>query len=136
MKKRAGILILIPIFLAIIVWGFCSFKEYFGKTESVTSPYEGFYLRASGESFFAASKNTNMFSENELIRMIPYDSTVSFDELSNGDQIKVYILTVGDLNPRVMEVYQLVKLEDGNIADLDDSVIEEIEKLGYHLEES
>ena len=77
-----------------------------------------------------------MFSENELIRMIPYDSTVSFDELSNGDQIKVYILTVGDLNPRVMEVYQLVKLEDGNIADLDDSVIEEIEKLGYHLEES
>ena len=75
-----------------------------------------------------------MFSENELIRIVPYDSTVSFDELNNGDQIKVYILTVGDLNPRVMEVYRLVKLGDGNIADLDDSVIEEVEKLGYDLE--
>lgn len=75
-----------------------------------------------------------MFTENELIKIFPADNSVTFDGLNSGDKVVIEILTVGDLYPRVTDVYHIDLLEKGDRSNIDESVIASLESLGYQVE--
>jgi hypothetical protein len=45
----------------------------------------------------------------------------------------IEILTVGDLSPRVMDIYHIDLLEKGDMSNIDESIIASLESLGYQI---
>ena len=105
--------------------------------------YTGYYLRSTENDFFIADGDSLMFTDKEPVRIVPvYESwdpdaeRVSFDSLNDGDKIIIKILTVGDLNPRITQVYSYSVLEQGDISNIDESVITLLNDLGFYVIET
>jgi hypothetical protein len=98
------------------------------------SEYNGIFIRTNDDYFFIADRESQMFTENELIKIFPADNSVTFDGLNSGDKVVIEILTVGDLYPRVTDVYHIDLLEKGDRSNIDESVIASLESLGYQVE--
>jgi hypothetical protein len=102
--------------------------------------YVGFYLRTDTADFFIADGDSGFFTDKEFIRIRPVEESwdpnadrVSFDSLNNGDKIDIEIETVGDLYPRVTQVYRYNLLEQGDISYIDESVIATLDEMGYKV---
>jgi hypothetical protein len=82
-----------------------------------------------------------MFTDKELVKIVPKSNEwdpsikeVSFIELNNGDIIGINILTVGDLSPRITQVYDFILIERGDVLSIDKSLLEVISNRGLHIE--
>ncbi len=98
------------------------------------SEYTGLFIRTDQACFFVADGDAVMFSKAEVVKIVPSNDTNLFNDFKSGDRIAIGILTVGDLNPRVTDVYQLRLLEKGDQSDLSESVVNHLESLGYKIE--
>lgn len=95
----------------------------------------GYFLETDENYFFVAVGNSPMFADKEFIRIFPADETITFDGLNSGDKIGVDIETVGDLYPRVMDIHRIELIETGDISNIDEVVISDINGLGFHVRE-
>jgi len=112
------------------------------KPKANFSEHTGYYLRTTDNDFFIAYGDSDMFTNNEFVQIKPVEESwdsdvekVSFDGLNNGDKIIIKILTVGDLYPRVTQVYQYNILESGKITNIDESVLYTLYNLGFYVVE-
>lgn len=96
---------------------------------------EGYFLETDENYFFIADGDSPMFTDKEFIKIFPVDETITFDGLNCGDKIAIDIETVGDLNPRVMDIHQIELVETGDISNIDEAVISQINELGFHVSE-
>src|SRR5690554_8186450 len=87
------------------------------------SDYNGIFIRTNEDYFFVADGDSQMFTVNEIVKIFPADNSVTFDGLNSGDKVVIEILTVGDLNPRVTDIYHIDLLEKGDMYNIDESVI-------------
>ena len=99
--------------------------------------YIGFFLKTDRDDFFIADGDSLMFHDKEFVRIYPARNPsaekVTFDQLNNGDKVGIEIITVGALNPRVMDIYRIKLIEEGDISNIDESVITALNELGYHI---
>ena len=80
------------------------------------------------------TKDSNLIIfENSLSPcvMSAADETVSFDDLTDGDRIQVYISYIMETWPEQATVYAVEKLEDGDIDDIDSGVLEMLREHGW-----
>lgn len=68
---------------------------------------EGYFLETDENYFFVADGDSPMFADKEFIKIFPVDETIIFDGLNSGDKIAIDIETVGDSNPRVIDIHQI-----------------------------
>ena len=59
------------------------------------------------------------------------DETVSFEGLTDGDMIQVYVCYIMETWPEQATVYAVEKLEDGDIEDIDSGVLEMLREYGW-----
>lgn len=104
------------------------------KVEDDFSEYEGFFIRTDKEFFFVVYKNSTLFTKNEVVKIVPVNNNIIFDDFNSGDQIIIRILTVGDLNPRVADVYEITLVRKGDISNIENSIINYLESFGYKLD--
>ena len=95
----------------------------------------GYFLKTDENYFFIVDGSSHMFADKEFIKIFPADETITFDGLNSGDKIGIDIETVGDLNPRVMDIHRIELIEAGDISNIDEAVISEINGLGFHVSE-
>ena len=102
--------------------------------------YIGYFLKTDKDNFFIADGNSLMFYDKQYVRIYPVDETwnpgakkVTFDGLKSGDKIGIDIVTVGALKPAVMDIYRIDILEEGDISNIDESVIKALYELGYQV---
>lgn len=95
----------------------------------------GYFLKTDENYFFVANGNSSMFTDNEFIKIFPANETITFDGLNSGDKISIDIETVGDLYPRVTDIHQIELIEAGDISNIDEKVISEVNGLGFHVSE-
>ena len=93
----------------------------------------GYFLETDENFFFVADGDSFMFADKEFIKIFPVDETITFDGLNSGDKIAIDIETVGDLNPRVMDIHQIELIEAGDISNIDETVISQLDRLGFHV---
>ena len=80
------------------------------------------------------AKNSNLIIfENSLSPcvMSAADETVSFDDLTDGDMIQVYVCYIMESWPEQAAVYAVEKLEEGDIEDIDSGVLEMLREYGW-----
>jgi hypothetical protein len=97
------------------------------------SDYNGIFIRTNDYYFFVADSDSQMFIDKEIVKIFPADNSVIFDTLNSGDKVFIEILTVGDLSPRVMDIYHIDLLEKGDMSNIDESIIASLESLGYQI---
>lgn len=95
----------------------------------------GYFLVTDENYFFVADGDSPMFADKEFIKIFPVDETITFDGLNSGDKIGIDIETVGDLYPKVMDIHQIELIEAGDISNIDEAVISQINGLGFHVSE-
>jgi hypothetical protein len=102
--------------------------------------YVGFFLKTDKDNYFIADGDSLMFYDKQYIRIYPVDETwnpnakkVTFDGLNSGDRIGIEIVTVGELDPAIMDIYKIEILEEGDISNIDKSVLEALNNLGYQI---
>lgn len=66
--------------------------------------------------------------------MTAYDSSVSFDGLTDGDLIRIKNSLILYSYPGQTTVYEVEKLADGEKNDIDSNVLEELSSLGWTVE--
>ena len=80
------------------------------------------------------TKNSHMIIfENSLSPcvMSAADETVSFDDLTDGDMIQVYVCYILESWPEQTTVYAVEKLEDGDFEDINSGVLEMLKEHGW-----
>jgi len=95
----------------------------------------GYFLITDENFFFVADGKSSMFADKEFIKIFPVGETVTFDGLNSGDKIGIDIETIGDLNPRVMDIHRIELIEAGDISNIDEIVISELNRQGFHVGE-
>lgn len=63
--------------------------------------------------------------------MTPKDETVSFENLTDGDRIKIEIIAIAESYPAQTQVYAVEKLSDGEYDDIDADVRTSLYELGW-----
>lgn len=108
------------------------------ETQTNSAPFVhavGYFLETDENYFFVADGDSPMFADKEFIKIFPVDETITFDGLNSGDKIGIDIETVGDLYPKVMDIHQIELIEAGDISNIDEAVISQINGLGFHVSE-
>ena len=95
----------------------------------------GYFLETDENYFFVADGNSPMFTDKEFTMIFPVDETVVFDGINSGDKIGIFIVTIGDSYPPVMDIHRIKLLEAGDISNIDEAVISELKGLGFHASE-
>jgi len=85
---------------------------------------EGQYLKAKDGAHF-------IISDQGPCRMKPTDDSIVFDDLTDGDRIKVKITVIEESYPLQAPIYGVEKLSDGEYSDIDAAVISQLSDLGW-----
>ncbi len=91
---------------------------------------EGLYLKCdNGEDMII----TDPVGENAASPcvMSPKDDSVSFDNLTDGDKIRIKIFAIEETYPGKAEVYSIEKLSEGEKSDIPTNVMASLEELGW-----
>lgn len=67
----------------------------------------------------------------DVITMGIADEAISFDGLEDGDLIRVYIVCILESWPGQTTVYNVEKVEDGEIQDISSELLEELREMGW-----
>ena len=59
------------------------------------------------------------------------DETVSFENLTDGDMIQVYVCYIMETWPEQAAVYAVEKLEDGTVSDIGADILEMLKEYGW-----
>ncbi len=97
------------------------------------SYYTGFIVNTQDDYFFVVDGTSTTFTDQELVRIRPADETVVLDGFNSGDKVTIKVFNIGDLNPRVTDVYAITLEKNGDISNLDESVLSKLEDLGYQV---
>ena len=134
------ILKVIGIGLLILLIGSLHRGDYFSYKDNKDFDYIGYFLVTDKNYFFVAIGDSLRFTNNEFLKIFPVDETftssmakVSFEGLRSGDMIGIDIIAIGDLNPRVMDIYRIGLLKEGDVSNIDKSVIDAIIELGFQV---
>lgn len=94
----------------------------------IQSHTEGLYLLSEGGQHLIIIDNRSPCT------MTAYDSSVSFDGLTDGDLIRIKNSLILYSYPGQTTVYEVEKLADGERNDIDSNVLEELSSLGWTVE--
>lgn len=128
-RKTTTLIVVVLGVLLIMLLLISIFKE--NKSDDDFSEYSGFFIKTDSDYFLVADKDSLMFTKNEVVKLSPSSDSDLFKGLNSGDRIIIKILTVGDLNPRLTDVYQLRLTKKGDLSNLEEDTVKYIESLGY-----
>ncbi len=91
---------------------------------------EGLYLKCdTGEDMII----TDPVGENAVFPcvMSPKDDSVSFDNLTDGDKIKIEVFAIEETYPARTKVHSIAKISDGKKSDIPANIMASLKELGW-----
>ncbi|MBD5144480.1 MAG: hypothetical protein HDT21_00950 [Ruminococcus sp.] len=111
------------------------------KTEQpLVTRHSGYFVRTETECFLLPAEKYGMLSGIDLLKIHPAldvesagidVSGVSLDGFKTGDRIWVDVMLVQELYPPIAPIYGAALIEEGEVSDIDQSVISKLGELGY-----
>ncbi len=120
MKKKY---IIMPLIICIAALTACGEKT---SEHEETAELTGRYLRQDkGSSLIIDESNTPIVMSNYT-----GDENI-FDNLENGDEIKITFSSIRETYPAGTDIYSCELISKGDISDIDETVITSLEDLGW-----
>ncbi|MCM1305584.1 MAG: hypothetical protein NC305_15935 [Lachnospiraceae bacterium] len=85
----------------------------------------------SGKYLKAKQADLIITENGEPIELHTAAETISFEGISDGDEIRVYMGAVMETWPAQADVYAVEKLSDGDIADIPSKLLEQLTEFGW-----
>lgn len=86
---------------------------------------EGLYLKSANDS------DMIIIDDYGPCVMRADNNKVNFDNLTDGDRIKVEVAQIAESYPMQADVYSLKKLSDGEIGDIDPDILASLKETGW-----
>lgn len=141
MVKRTKIKFLLCALAIVIIVVSCLLALHYRRIPESQPLYQAEYVTVEGQFlntnegfYFTASDNNPMFEGKPIVKMSAADKTVDFNCFKSGDRIFIKILTIGELDPPVMDVYQVNLQKSGSIDEIDKNIGAIMEKYGLSVQ--
>lgn len=85
---------------------------------------EGFYLKGKTSDLIIVENNAP-------IRITPDNDSITFDGLTDGDRIRVEVFLIEETYPAQAIIYDLIKLSDGTIEDINRDTLKLLNEMGW-----
>ncbi|MBQ7299274.1 MAG: M56 family metallopeptidase [Clostridia bacterium] len=128
-KRHGRILISVCLVLCVLAGTFVACQT----DENIAEDHwyqEGYYLRCGNGSDMIIMDAAGVNPASPCV-MTAADSSVSFNELTDGDRIRIEVFLIEETYPARADVYSVEKLSDGKIEDIDPAVLDSLRELGW-----
>lgn len=93
---------------------------------------EGYYMRSSGGDMLIWEESDGYNSAAIIYFEGEEHGEIPMDSLKTGDRIEIDLKLIMETYPSLIPLYGLRLLESGDISDIDDSMLLNLESMGYH----